>query len=177
MATLDLKYVNELIDARHVQHGGGVGAPPKIEGYRIGTALNRSCIVMLSALLQSYVEEVFQAAARRRFPALDDDAFAAYWKQMKGWGNPSEVNIKNLFIQIGVPDVFTGLSWQKTPTATVRTRLGHLNLIRNQIAHGSKQLKVDGQSYSLSLAKVEAFRNFAQQFGERFEAHVGGLVP
>lgn len=179
MAVLDLHYVKELIDVRQVQHGGAPGAPPIVDGHRIGASLNRSCIVMLSALLQSYVEEVFKDAAKRSFPALNGDAaaFEAYWRQMKGWGNPSELNIKNLFLQIGVPDVFSGLSWQRTPTAQVRIKLGTLNQIRNDIAHGSRQLKVNGQPYSLSLAKVIAFTNFAEQFGNRFEPHVQALTP
>lgn len=179
MAKLDLHYVRELIDVRQEQHGGGPGAPPIVNGHRIGASLNRSCIVMLSALLQSFVEEVFQDAARRRFPALNahGPSFDAYWKQMKSWGNPSEQNIKNLFLQIGAPDIFSGLSWQRTPTNEVRRKLGELNQIRNDIAHGSRQLKVNGQPYSLSLRNVVAFTNFAEQFGDRFEPHVAILVP
>lgn len=176
---LDLHYVNELIEVRQDQHGGNPGAPPIENGHRIGASINRSCIVMLSALLQAHVQEVFQAAARRAFPALaaDPAAFTAYWNQMKGWGNPSDQNIKALFLQIGVPDVFAGLSWQRTLTPVIRQKLGDLNQIRNQIAHGAHQLRLNGQPYSLSLRKVIAFRNFAQQLGDRFEPHVTALVP
>lgn len=176
---LDLHYVDELIAVRQAQHGGNPGAPPIENGHRIGASINRSCVVMLSALLQAHVQEVFQAAARRAFPAFvgDDAAFTAYWKQVKGWGNPSDQNIKGLFLQIGVPDVFAGLSWQHTTTAVVRQKLGDLNQIRNQIAHGARHLQVRGQPYSLSLRKVIAFRNFAQQFGDRIEPHVAALIP
>lgn len=176
---LDLHYVDELIAVRQDQHGGHPGAPPIQNGHRIGASINRSCIVMLSALLQAHVQDVFQAAARRAFPAFaaNDAAFTAYWNQVKSWGNPSDQNIRGLFIQIGVPDVFAGLSWQRTPTAMVREKLGDLNQIRNQIAHGAHHLRVRGQPYSLSLRKVIAFRNFAEQFGERIEPHVAAFVP
>lgn len=181
MANLDLHYVNELIEVRQQQHGGGVGAPPIVDGHRIGAPLNRSCIVMLSALMQAYVEEVFQDAARRRFPALAGNAntldFQAYWRQVKGWGNPSDQNIKGLFLKIGVPDVFVGLSWQRTTNADIRRKLDVLNQVRNDIAHGARQLRVNNQPYALDLAKVVAFRNFSEQFGARFEAHVRALVP
>lgn len=179
MAVLDLHYVNELIQVRQAQHGGGPGAPPIQAGHRVGTSINRSCVVMLSALLQSYVEEVFQEAARRRFPALaaDPDAFERYWNQMKNWGNPSDVNIRHLFLKLGVPNVFQGLSWQRTTTAAITAKLDLMNRVRNQIAHGTRQLTNNQQPYSLSLAEVVAFRNMVQSFAARFEGHVEILIP
>ncbi len=134
---------------------------------------------MLSALLQTHVEDVFQDAAKRAFPALNADpaAFDRYWKQMKSWGNPSDVNIGNLFLQIGLPDVFSGLSWQRTTTADIKEKLGELNQVRNRIAHGNRDLTLNGNSYTLTLAKVVAFRNLAEKFGERFTDHVNTLIP
>jgi hypothetical protein len=179
MAQIDLHYVDELIAVRQKQHGGGPGAPLILGGHRVGASINRSCVVMLSALLQSYVEEVFQDAAKRAFPALaaDQPAFDQYWKQMKSWGNPSDQNIKNLFIKLGIPDVFVGLSWQRTPTTSVRWMLDALNQIRNQIAHGSRRLTLGGNRFSMSLAAVTAYRNMTASFANRFEAHVRTFIP
>lgn len=134
---------------------------------------------MLSSLLQSFVEEVFQEAAKRKFAAIaaDEAAFNAYWKQMKGWGNPSEENIRTLFLKLGVPDVFSGLSWKNRATPDVRRKLNELNLLRNQIAHGARGLKLNNQAYSMSLVRATEFRDFALQFGERFEGHVTLLLP
>jgi hypothetical protein len=179
VAQIDLHYVNELITVRQQQHGGGQGAPPIQGGYRVGASINRSCVVMLSALLQSYVEEVFNDAARRAFPALaaNQAAFDDYWKQMKSWGNPSDANIRRLFIKLGIPDVFAGLSWQRTPTASVTRMLDELNQIRNRIAHGSRHLTLNGNPYSLRLADVITYRNMTASFANRFEAHVQTFIP
>ncbi|MDR6333877.1 hypothetical protein GGQ86_002347 [Xanthobacter flavus] len=179
MATIDLHYVDELIQARQSQHGGSPGAPPVLGGHRVGTSINRSCIVMLSALLQSYVEEVFQDAARRVFPqfAAHQDGFDAYWRQVKGWGNPSDSNIKTLFLRLGVVDVFSGLSWQHTDERAIKKNLDTLNQLRNQIAHGASRIVVNQASYSLSLAEVTRFRNFSHTFANRFERHVAGFIP
>ena len=134
---------------------------------------------MLSALLQSYVEEVFGEACRRTFPRLNANSedYEAYWRQLKGWGNPSDSNIRSLFLKIGIPDVFLGLSWQGTTTDRIRVRLDTLNQIRNQIAHGRRQLTVNGNNYSLTLARVRALRDFAKNFGERFSNHVNEVLP
>jgi len=179
MPTIDLHYVDELIAVRHHQHGGLRGAPPIRGGHRIGVSINRSCVVMLSALLQAYVEEVFQEAARRAFPELNADplAFEQYWKQMKSWGNPSDVNIKNLFLKVGVPDVFNGLTWQATTPVRIKRKLYELNRLRNEIAHGNTILSIDDVAYSLTLAKVVVFRNFTENFAARFPQHVEGLIP
>ena len=179
MPNINLHYVDELISVRQAQHGGGRGAPPILYGQRVGASINRSCIVMLSALLQAYVEEVFKDAAQRRFPdlAADPAAFDRYWNQMKNWGNPNGGNIKVLFLKLGVPDVLTGLSWQRTTEAEIQSKLDKLNQIRNKIAHGAAHITVNNQPYSLSLAHVCAFRDFAHNFGQRFEHHVEGWIP
>lgn len=178
MATLDLHLVDELIEARQQQHGGGRGAPQIFGGHRIGASLNRSCIVMLSALLQAYVEEEFKEAAVRTFPVFvaNPQDFEDYWRQMNRWGNPSATNIKNLFIHLGVADIFDGLGWQGTTTQVVRQKLDALNRIRNQIAHGDRQLVLNGTPYSLSLAKVIVYRNLAENFATRFTAQVQNAI-
>jgi hypothetical protein len=169
---LRLTYVDELIEVRRSLHGGGRGAPKKFDGTRQGTSLNRSCIIMLSALLQSYVQEVFKSCAIETLPALrEDHVWEAYWKQMKGWGNPSADNIKILFLKIGIPDVISGMSWQKCTQQNVAKKLNELNNIRNQIAHGADKLRLNDKDYSLTLAKVEAFQRFSSSFGERFYIH------
>jgi hypothetical protein len=172
MAVLDLGYVDEIIAARRRLHGGGKGAPPLVgPKVREGESLNRSCVVMLSAQLQGYIEEVFKSCAVKAIPALATDAvWVAYWKQLDRWGNPNPGNIKNLFLRLGVTDVLGGLSWNNCTNNAVRLRLDHLNQIRNDIAHGGA-LRVDNTAYSLTLVKAKAFRDFSHQFGQRFEAH------
>lgn len=173
MSALNLTYVDELISVRQVLHGGSRGAPKKVEdGSREGTSINRSCIVLLSALLQSYVQEVFEVAAKQALPTLAAElVWKAYWKQMKGWGNPSAENITNLFLKLGVHDVFDKLSWQKCDNKLVRDRLNQLNHVRNSIAHGAATLRVNNADYPLTLARVKVFRGFAEAFASRFEAH------
>jgi hypothetical protein len=94
-----LSSVDELIQVRRNLHGGRRGAPPMLEdGSRQGASLNRSCVVLLSALLQSYVQEVFKLAAQEALPNLrNEQVWELYWKQMKSWGNPSADNITSLF--------------------------------------------------------------------------------
>ena len=178
MVDLNLTYINELIDVRHVLHGGNRGAPKKVEdGSREGASINRSCVVMMSAQLQAYVQDVFEICAMQALPTLNTDAvWDAYWKQMKGWGNPSADNIKRLFLKIGMSDVFDGLSWQKCDNSLVRSRLNQLNHVRNSIAHGVGVLRVNDTNYALTLTKVKTFRNYAEQFADRFEQHALGKL-
>ncbi len=178
MAELNLTYVDELISVKQVQHGGARGAPKRVEdGSREGASINRSSIVLLSALLQSYVQDVFESAAKQALPSLAvDDVWKSYWKQMKGWGNPSADNTKTLFLKIGIHDVFDGLSWQKCDNSLVCSRLNQLNHVRNSIAHGSAVLRVNDADYFLTMAKVKTFRNFAEAFAARFEDHVAAKL-
>lgn len=184
MAIVDLHFVNELIQARETLHGGSRGAPLVKNQHRVGTSINRSCIVMLSALLQSYIEDLFKEAVKRAFPKIgsDDKQMERYWKQMKGWGNPSDDNIETLFLKIGVPEVLNGLSWQATNSESIKEKLKTMNLIRNQIAHGHKKLNINDRHgntalYSLTLEKVKMYRNFVESFAFHFSRHMEALIP
>lgn len=170
MATLNLHYVNELIAVRQEQHGGAPGAPEIINGHRVGASINRSCVVMLSALLQSFVEELFEELSVELL-SIEDNARESYRKSFSRWGNPSESNIKTLFQRLGVADVLGELSWQRITNTRIRSNLRHLNDLRNQIAHGRRDLRLDNRRYSLSLAEAVRLRNFIWTFSDRFPAH------
>ncbi len=172
MAELRLDFVDELIAARQRQHGGQRGAPALAgNGARHGAAINRSCVVMLSALLQGYVEEVFENCVPVSFPELSRTPdYEGALKKLKGSGNPSPFNIREMFRRIGVPDVLSNLRWQHTTNRIILAKLDEINQIRNRIAHGIN-LTLDGRPYSLTLQRVEVLRNCAESFGARFENH------
>lgn len=173
MPSLDLYYVDELISVRQDQHGGGRGAPPIVDGHRVGTSVNRSCVVMLSALLQGFVEDVFIAISQEKFSKMKSDQdIQRYRTTLRNWGNPNPDNINSLFLRLFIDDVLSGLSWQKCDNDSLKSRLREINQIRNDIAHGKEDLKFNGKTISLSLSKVRTYRNFVEAFGERFEEHV-----
>lgn len=172
MAAIDLHFVDELISVRQQQQGGGVGAPPLIDGHRVGASINRSCVVMLSALLQGYVEAVFVECSQGTLPKLGSaQALKAYEASWRRWGNPSAENVDRLFVRLGVVRVLDGLSWRNCPTVRLRARLNEINAIRNQIAHGRLALTLNGAPFPLRFELVRRYRNFVAAFGARFSAH------
>jgi RiboL-PSP-HEPN len=172
MVELDLHYVDELIAVRQDQHGGARGAPLIDNGHRVGASINRSCIVMISALLQSYVEEVFADVSGEYLGIETDEEKSIYRKTFGRWGNPSDTNIRLLFNRLGIANILGDLTWQATTPARICANLQQLNEIRNQVAHGKRNLRHNNRPYSLSLAEAIRFRNFACSFADRFEGHV-----
>jgi hypothetical protein len=172
MASIEFALVDELITARRTLHGGVQGAPRKLtDRDRTGAALNRSIILMLSALFQGYVEDVFFIRAKRklRLKGADVDEFR---KLHRRWGNPSMTNITEQFGRIGIIHPLANLSWQGCRNASVRRKIDLLNTLRNQIAHGAKRLKDGKEDYNLTLAKAENLRRFVEAFSTRFQAHI-----
>lgn len=179
---INLFFVDELIAARQAQHGGGRGAPRLAGlGVRIGGSINRSCIVMMSALLQGHVDEIFRALAPVAFPEFSrsGNAYEAFLDQARRAGNPSPGNITSLFRKIGVPNVMDGLTWQRSrhliATNTIVAALDEINQIRNRIAH-SQPLTMNGQAYNMNLVRVKSLRNIVDGFGQNFEAHARAKV-
>lgn len=169
---LSLILVDELLAARRNLHGGNAGAPRRlVDGQHEGSALNRACVVMLSSALQAFVGDVFLACSQKAFgramTAAEVKSYSATWNR---WGNPSDQNIVALFLRLGVTDVFDGLSWQGQSTAALKKNLDIVNQVRNRIAHG-QAIQVDGNPYALRLSGITRWRNIAEQFGNRFEAH------
>lgn len=169
MAELTLSAVDELISLRK-------GKPGKRllfqDGSPEGEAVIRSTVVMLSASLQVFVEEVFLETSILALGDFDtDEAVERYRSTWKRWGNPSAGNITNLFRRLGIDDVFDGLSWQNQATPTLKKNLNEINQVRNGVAHGGP-LKLNGQPFTLSTARNERWRNVARTFGEKFPAHV-----
>lgn len=169
---LELGLVDELIVARRNLHGGGRGAPRRLEdGNLEGRALNRACVVMLTSTLQAYIGDVFLACSEKAFGRqLTEDERTDYAKTWSRWGNPSDENIIALFRRLGINDVFNGLSWQGQSTTALKKKLKTINQVRNKIAHG-QDILVDGQPYALTLNSIRGWRRVMQTFGERFEGH------
>ncbi len=164
---LNLQPVKELVDVRRMQHGGSPGAPPVKDGSREGAALNKSCVMMLSAVLQAHIEDVFLVVSRRLFKTLKgDDVIERYTNSYYRWGNPDANNIRNLFRRLGIDNVFEGLSWQKATTENIKEKLVKINETRNRIAHGKDS------DPALTLSMIDNWCNFVDNFGSRFAAHV-----
>jgi hypothetical protein len=174
---LSLTALDEVINARISLHGGGRGAPAKLgDGSREGLALNKACVVLLSAALQSYVEDVFLICSFKAFGrTLIDDELKNYQATWSRWGNPNPGNITTLFRRLGVDDILAGLSWQKQSTAQVKNTLDAINQVRNCIAHGS-DIKVNKKDFPLHLAHIRRWRNSCEQFGARFDDHAASKI-
>jgi hypothetical protein len=159
---LNLAAVDELIKLRQAQHGGSRGAPPIVGGIRVGAAVNKSCILMLSALLQGYVEDVFVQVSRRKFKTTlkTDDDLKIYRRTLFRWGNPSSENVTSLFRRLGIIDVFDGLSWQKMTATNIKSKLDKINELRNKIAHGQPLLQAWGKM-ALAVGKAACFTRLA----------------
>lgn len=174
---LSLTALDEVINARVSLHGGGRGAPAKLgDGTREGLALNKACIVLLSAALQSYVEDVFLECSFKAFGrTLVNDELKNYRATWSRWGNPNPNNITTLFRRLGVDDVLEGLKWQKQSTLQLKNTLDAINQVRNCIAHGS-DIKVDKKDFPLHLARIRRWRNTCDQFGARFGDHAKAKI-
>jgi len=150
LPTIDLAPLNELIAARRSQWED-IGTPQTL-------ALNKSCILILSALLQGYIEEVFFTISCCLLVHLNQQDLEAYRKSIGHWGNPSAENIERLFMRVGVGKIIDKIRWQRTDAKKIRTRLQLLNDQRNAIAHG----KIP--KGSLKLSSIESLRDFTEQF-------------
>jgi hypothetical protein len=162
-----LNDVDELLRAHTLVTGGGPGAPPIANGARVGSSLLRASTTLISAALQSEVEDTFKAALPLTFDHFNQDELDRYWLDCKGWGNPNPHNIKTLFFRLGFSNALDGLRWQKFNNASVITTLDRINQVRNRIAHG-QPLTVDGQPFRLTRPVVGSWRAFAGQFITRF---------
>ncbi len=170
MAALD--DVDEILRAHRRLTGGAPGAPPVTNGARLGASLLRAAIPLISAALQTEVEETFKAALPLTFDHFSPAELDRYWEESKkNWGNPNPHNVRNLFFRIGFSDVLDGLSWRKRNNARVIAVLDAINQVRNRVAHG-QPLTVNGQPFRLTRPVVKGWTDYARAFIVRFRPFV-----
>jgi hypothetical protein len=164
--------VDEVLRAHQVLLGGAPGAPPIANGARLGASLLRASTALISAAIQTEVEETFKAALPLTFDHFSAAELDRYWGDAKrNWGNPNPHNVQTLFFRIGFSDVLEDLSWRKRTNPQVRATLDAINQIRNRVAHG-QPLTVDGQPFRLTRPVVVGWTSFARIFIDRFRPHV-----
>lgn len=170
MAALD--DVDEILRAHAALRKPGPGAPPIVNGARVGASLLRAATALISSALQTEIEETFKEALPLTFDHFSAVERTRFWEDTcKGWGNPNPYNIKRLFFRIGFPDVLEDLRWQKCTNGRVREVLDTVNQVRNRVAHG-QPITVNGAPFRLTRPIVRSWRNFAGVFLDRFRPFV-----
>jgi hypothetical protein len=131
-------------------------------------ALNRATIVLLSAHLQGFIQDIYSEAAHVVLNGKVRDIDSLISRGKKSFGNPHAYRIEQLFCTIGFPKVLRKVRWQKTSNQTVRKRLTQYVRLRNEIAHGKRT--------HVTKAQVLGFRKFVEQFALRFDVEVGSEI-
>jgi RiboL-PSP-HEPN len=105
-------------------------------------ALNRAGIVLLVAHLEGYVEDLFAEASGLVASAVFDTrhySTEAFVRQgTSSFRNPKPENIRELFKRLGLQDMLGSVHWGSLTNSEVRSRLGDLVSLRNDIAHGKR---------------------------------------
>ena len=149
-----------MINARDAICPSGAGRPAQ----RKGAAVMRGAVVLLSAAIEAYVEDIYDEAVDLVFasqPALDrrklkDDTSARL-------NNASVFNVNRLYFNVGFPWIMQNgkLHWQKFNNQAVRDTLDAIVKARNNIAHG--------ESYSVRKPTVLKWRNYAKRMATIFD--------
>lgn len=131
-------------------------------------AITEAGVVLLSASLQTFVEEVFLECSEKLFGRqLEGIELKTYKESWKRWGNPSPKHIRRLFRRLGVIDVLSDLGDNRLITPEFLKTLDQLNQVRNDIAHGEK-IKVDGTHFSLGLSKLQSWLKIVEDGAKNF---------
>lgn len=160
--------IDEVLRAHGQLLPGGRGAPVITNGGRVGNSLLRAATTLISAALQTEVEETFKAAIPLTFDHFGASELERYWEDSKrSWGNPNPSNVRKLYFRLGFSDVLDGLSWQKCRNSEVVRLLDEINQVRNRVAHG-QAITVNGNTFRLTKPTVHRWRNFADVFIKKF---------
>jgi hypothetical protein len=131
-------------------------------------AVNRAAIVLLSAHLQGYIEDLYEESAQTLLGTVVDDVQVLVKQASEGFWNPHAYRIERLFSSLGMPRILNDVRWRKATNQSVRRRLTEYVEVRNRIAHGSQE--------AVSKAKVLEFREFVKIFAKKFDRKVGSEI-
>ena len=138
------------------------GRPPNLE------ALNRAAIVLLSAHLEGYIEDVYSEAATVLLEGKVKNLEVLVKNAQDSFQNPRPRAIEQLFGTIGLPGILDGISWRRANNDSVRRRLGEFLTLRNDVAHGDET--------NVHKSKVQYYSRFTKLFAENMDRKVGDEV-
>lgn len=160
-----LKDVEEVIQAHEALTGGGRGQPRAGQG----RALTRAGIVLLSAAVEAFVEDLFEEAANKLYVAMtDDDKKFLIQHTAKQFNNPNCFKIEVLYLNLGLIRCLEGISWQKFANSKLRKEFNNLVDTRGSIAHG----RGGGKRLAVLKRWKTMIENFAPRFVVKVAKHI-----
>jgi RiboL-PSP-HEPN len=124
-------------------------------------AINRAAMVLLTAHLQGYIEDLYAESAKALLSGSVKDVNALTSRGLSGFSNPHAYRIDGLFASVGLRNSTSGISWQRASNKSIKKRLTMYIQERNAIAHGKKN--------RVHKAKVIAYKKFVEVFAEHFD--------
>ena len=128
-------------------------------------AINRASIVLLSAHLQGYVEELHREAATILLSSRVSDVECLIKITSSQFRNPTANAVTSLFNTIGINNIFVAVKWQKARSDSIQRRLTDLIILRNKIAHGDLEY--------VTKERVVRSRKFIERLAEKLDEVIG----
>lgn len=155
-----LNDIDEILSARDAICPAGAGRPAQ----RKGAAVIAGGTVLLSALFEGYVEEIYEATVDKLYastPAGVRTQLKEHTSRKNHNANVHQVN--TLFFYLGIPWVMSNpnVHWQKFTNKQVQERLGKLSKARNELAHG--------KIHVVTKPMLKAWRSFVQRLAEKLD--------
>jgi len=160
-----LKDVDEIVFAHLIITGGQRGRPPLGRG----AALTRAGIVLLTSIMEAFVEDIFEESAKLllhgRTSRQTKELFEATSKRL----NVADYYKTNLlFFNLGIPWTLEQVRWQKFSNKSFRKTLNKLVDYRNKIAHGSQP--------PVRIASLRKWRGFVLKYSEKLEEILSTVI-
>ncbi len=155
-----LQEVDEIVAARDAICPTGAGRPARQKG----AAVISGGTVLLSALLEGFLEELYELAVDELYqhiPVGDRTELKEHTSRRNNNANVHQVN--TLYFYLGVPWVMSHrkMRWQKCSNAKVQERLRNLSKARNQLAHGGSRI--------VRKQTLTAWRDFAERLASKLD--------
>ena len=159
-----LEEVDEIISARDAICPPGRGRPQA----RQGAAVLAGGTVLLAAVFEGYVEDLFDASVDLLFADVDlEDRKELKRNTSRRNNNASVQQVNALFFYLGMPWVMQSpyMRWGKFSNAVVRERLDTLSKARNKIVHGVR--------YRVQKRSLVAWRRLIERLAEQLDNLTG----
>lgn len=155
-----LRDVDEILAARDAICPAGAGRPAQ----RKGAAVIAGGAVLLSALFEGFIEDLYELTIDALHPAVADGIRADLKNHTSRKNNNANVHqVNTLFFYLGVPWVMAHpkVHWRKFNNSKVQGRLGELSKARNELAHG--------KIHAVTKPMLKGWRDFIGRLSEKLD--------